>query len=305
MPGKLREALLKNWPIKAAALALALLLYLRVQTQLVLTEEYDLQLNVELPQGRRLLAPVPPVRASVAGRGSELLSLRRFPAVITRAVPETLSSSTWVIELQPGDVRLPSGLAATVVDVAPRQIVLALDTIAQKSVPVVPVVVVPPESGSTVPSSVAATPDSVKVTGSPTALSRIDSVTTMPVELGGRPGGFRRVALVDSGPLAGVRFAPVRVVVTGEIGAILDRVLDQVPVESGAGGVSGITLTPPRVRVIVRGPEQRVRTFTRDSVQVLAHVAGSGNWARLTVVAPAGITARPAPDSVAVRRRSD
>jgi hypothetical protein len=54
----------------------------------------------------------------------------------------------------------------------------------------------------------------------------------------------------------------------------------------------------------VRGPEERVQALTRDSLRVVAHITGTaGGVARITVVAPRGITAKAIPDSVTLRRR--
>ena len=64
---------------------------------------------------------------------------------------------------------------------------------------------------------------------------------------------------------------------------------------------------PWRVSVAVRGPEARVQALTRDSLRVVAHITGStagGGVARITVIAPRGITARAIPDSVTLRRRT-
>jgi len=59
------------------------------------------------------------------------------------------------------------------------------------------------------------------------------------------------------------------------------------------------------VLVSIRGPEERVQTLTRDSLRVVAHITGtSGGVARITVIAPRGITARAIPDSVTLRRRA-
>jgi hypothetical protein len=49
-----------------------------------------------------------------------------------------------------------------------------------------------------------------------------------------------------------------------------------------------------------------VRGLTRDSVRVVAHGGAAGpdaTYARLTVLAPPGITAWVTPDSVLLRRR--
>ena len=72
--------------------------------------------------------------------------------------------------------------------------------------------------------------------------------------------------------------------------------------------MTSFIITPARVSVAVRGPEQRVQALTRDSLRVVAHIAGAtadgGSVGRLTVIAPPGITARAIPDSVTLRRRT-
>ena len=74
--------------------------------------------------------------------------------------------------------------------------------------------------------------------------------------------------------------------------------------ETGAGAITGYIVTPSRVSIAVRGPEERVQTLTRDSLRVVAHITNaSGGFAKITVIAPRGITARAIPDSVTLRRR--
>src|SRR5262245_22953240 len=147
MRGRLGRLVLDNWPIKLAALALALLLYVRVQTLRVHTEEFAVALDVAVPADRRLLAPPPPVHVTVAGTGSELLGLRRLPGVIRTSIPDSVTGPRWTVRLQPGDVTIPSGLDVTVLDVQPREVALALDTVAVRYVRVVPLIGAAPESG--------------------------------------------------------------------------------------------------------------------------------------------------------------
>ena len=79
------------------------------------------------------------------------------------------------------------------------------------------------------------------------------------------------------------------------------------PVETGAGRITSFTIVPARVSVTVRGPDDLVQGLTRDNLKVIAHVDGplvNGAWAHLTVVAPAGVSARAVPDSVALRKKT-
>jgi hypothetical protein len=110
---------------------------------------------------------------------------------------------------------------------------------------------------------------------------------------------------IDTMPLGIVRIVPKQVTVTGELGVIAERSFAGVPVETGAGAITNYIVTPARVSVSVRGPEERVQALTRDSLRVVAHITDpSGGVAKITVVGPRGLSARAIPDSVTLRRRT-
>ncbi len=307
MRARLLAATLRHWPIKLAALALALLLYARVQTQRVLTQSFSIPLEVGLPPGRVLADSLPQVRVTVAARGAALLSMRSLPGIVTRQIPDTLSASEWVVHLQPTDVRVPSGLDVTVVDVTPRDIPVTLNEVATKHVRVVPRIRLVPDSGLALSTAPEVAPATVRLVGSQELVAAVDSVLTTVMQIRGAPGAFFQAAMVDTALLPGLHVSPLRVSVAGEVGTLLERAFPGVPVESGAGDLSGISVLPSRVLVLVSGPAARVRALTRDSVHVLAHLAAVADttvaFARLTVLAPPGLTARAQPDSVLLRRR--
>ena len=61
------QEITRNWPIKGAALLLALMLYVAVQLQQPITTSFDVTLNVQLPPGRALLQKPPKVRVQISG----------------------------------------------------------------------------------------------------------------------------------------------------------------------------------------------------------------------------------------------
>src|SRR5207245_9777747 len=89
----------RNWPLKGAALFLALMLYVAAQLQQPVTTSFDVDLNVQLPPGRALLHKPPRVRVQISGKGSQILKLRSLAGDITRRVPDTLTATTWPIPL--------------------------------------------------------------------------------------------------------------------------------------------------------------------------------------------------------------
>jgi hypothetical protein len=305
MLGRAVRFVLHNWPIKLAALALALLLYARVQTQNSIEREFDVPVEVVLPPSRTLVSPAPSVRVRVSARGSELLGMPSLPTIVTRQIPDTFSGPEWVIRLQPADVPIPSGLDIKVIRVTPAEISVALSPVAVKMVRVAPRLRLVPESGLVLSTAPQIAPPVVRLIGAEGALAPIESVTTVPIEIRGTAGPFLHAAAIDTSLLPDVRADPPRVTISGEVGALLERAIDGVPVESGAGSLTGVTVLPSRVTVTVRGPAPRVRTLTRDSVHVVAHGAAdpAAAYARLTVLAPPGIVARVTPDSVLLRRR--
>jgi len=303
----LLQLITRNWPIKGAALFLALMLYVAVQLQQPVTTSFDVTLNVQLPPGRALIHKPPKVRVQISGKGSQILKLRSLAGDITRRIPDTLTTSTYLIHLDPAEVELalPKGADVRVMEVRPSEITLALDSVARKNVRIVSLVTVTPDSAQILHGGLSMTPTTVRLVGPEKALDAIDSVTTVPTEITNVSGEFARNVPIDTTPLGIVRLSPKHVVVSGTMGVIAERSFAGIPVETGAGAITSFIVTPARVSVSVRGPEERVQALTRDSLRVVAHITGSGGGvARITVIAPRGITARAIPDSVTLRRRA-
>lgn len=304
--GSVLQFLTRNWPIKGAALFLALMLYVAVQLQQPVTTSFDVTLNVQLPPGRALVQKPPKVRVQVSGKGSQILKLRSLAGDITRRVPDTLSASTYFIHIDPAEVELalPKGADVRVMEVRPSEITLALDSTAWKTVKIISLVTVTTDSAQVL-HGLLMMPTMARLVGPEKALDAIDSVTTVPTEISGVSGEFSRTVPIDTTPLGIVRLVPKQVTVSGTMGVIAERSFAGIPVETGAGAITSYIVTPARVSVSVRGPEERVQNLTRDSLRVVAHVTGpGGGLARITVIAPRGITARAIPDSVTVRRRT-
>lgn len=301
------QGLTKNWPIKVAAVFLALMLYVAVQLQQPVTTSFDVALTLQLPPGRALLNKPPKVRVQISGKGSQILKLRSLEGDITRRVPDTLAASTWRIRLDPSDVELalPKGADVRVMEIRPSEITIALDSVVRKDVRIVSLVTVVPESAQFLQGGLSISPTVARLVGPERSVAAIESVTTIPTEITNVSGAFTRNVPIDTMPLGIVRLAPKQVTVTGEMGVLAERSFGGIPVETGAGAITSFIVTPPRVSVAVRGPEERVQRLTRDSLRVVAHIRGpDGGVARITVIAPRGITARAIPDSVTLRRRT-
>lgn len=304
MRAKVLQLLARNWPIKLAAVLLALMLYVAVQAQQPITQTFTMKLNVEVPRGRSLQQKPPTLQVQVSGKGAELMRLRTFPSAITKSVPETLSASSWLVRLENGDVPVPKGVDVSVLAITPREVTVSLDSVIRKEVRVVPLVSVVPESGFVVKGGLSIAPMIARLVGPEQNVAAIESVTTVAMEITNITGPFTRQLAIDTTALGIVRVGPRQVTVSGDVQALLRRTFAGVTIESGAGQLTGVTLEPARVAVALEGPAERVERLTRDSLRVVAVLTRDGSHARLRVLSPQGLGARATPDSVVVRRRT-
>jgi YbbR domain-containing protein len=308
MTSDVRRGLFRNWGLKLAALFLSLLLYVAVAAQEQVTQELPMKLDVRVPPGRTLLGAPEALTVVLRGKIAELLRLRLFRQVITLQVPDTLSTATWTATLQVGSVDLPKGADVQVAEIKPSTVTIQLDSVASKEVPIVARVTVQPESGQAIDGGLQITPSVARLVGPDRLLSRIESVATVPTAFDAVRGSFTRLVQIDTSPLGIVRVTPLDVRVSGSTTAVFERVFNLLPVESGAGPLTGYELRPARATVVVRGPEALVQALTKDSLKVIVHLTGPVSdtaRVRVMVLAPRGITARAVPDSVlVVRRRS-
>src|SRR3989442_963971 len=238
MSGRLTRLFTRNWPIKLAAVALALMLYVAVAAQQPVTQTFTLKLAVLAPPGRALLEAPPSVSVLLSGRGSEMLRLRSLRPVSLR-VPDTLTASVWNFSLKPSDIDIPKGADVQVNDISPRDIAIRLDSVAGKDVRIVPLVRIVAESGYAMQGGLAITPNVARIVGSDRALAAIDSVMTVPTEIANVTGPFTRTVPIDTTPLGVVRIAPKEVTVSGDLSIIHERSFAGILV----GG--GRTASPP------------------------------------------------------------
>jgi len=87
MKSSLLQLITRNWPIKGAALFLALMLYVAVQLQQPVTTSFDVTLNVLLPRGRALLHRRPRSASRFPAKAARFSSSARSRAISRAASP--------------------------------------------------------------------------------------------------------------------------------------------------------------------------------------------------------------------------
>jgi hypothetical protein len=109
---------LRRLPYQAAAIFIAVLLWVVVRGEQVIERTMTLTVAPTLEPGLRLDGARPEVRVRVSGRARELLKLG--PTVPLRADASNAGAGPVRLDLRPSTVELPDGVDATIRDVHPR-----------------------------------------------------------------------------------------------------------------------------------------------------------------------------------------
>jgi hypothetical protein len=300
----LRAALTADWPLKLTALALSVLLWLVASSEEPASALLSVDLRVQPPAGREVVREPGRIRATVVGRRRDLLRLSRDNLVLTRILPDSLTSDTASLTIDPADLVFPGASGIRVQDVEPRRVAVELNPVAQRTVPVHPVVRVQSQSGFELVGGVAVVPGEVRLAGPADRIAAIDSAITVPLELAGADGPAEQPVMVDTTGFGPVRVFPSRVTVSLNVQAMGERTLWPVPVQVPAA----LRLRPDHdtVTVRVRGPRARLAALTPDSVAVTIEPAGAGPApvrVALRVLVPPGLSGKATPDSVTLGAR--
>ena len=210
----LRDAILRHWPLKLAALALSVILWVVVTLEKPDTRLVGIQLDLAFAPGIATAQPLPTVKAIVAGSRRELIKLSG-PLTIRAAIPDSGIGAHRRLAISPSDVQVPGNVKVSVQEIEPREIEIVLDRRSQRTVAVRPVVA--PEAGYVLDGPVVATPAVVRVSGARSLLGSLDSLPTAPLDLKGVPGPFERSVPLDTTGRAVLQMVPAMVTLSGRI----------------------------------------------------------------------------------------
>ncbi len=197
--------ILRNPGTKLLALAIACLTWYLLtgeQRERISERSYRIPLSiVNIPTGTIIVSPVPD-GVDVRLRGS-FTALRQLEPAKLEAVVDLLGASQGEkrYPLAPEDINVPRGVE--VIAIAPPEIRLSLDALADKVLPIVPEVAGTPANGSEI-EDVVAEPRSGRILGPARTLARLTSLRTEPVSVDGREATFSASTTVAAQP-AGVR----------------------------------------------------------------------------------------------------
>ena len=123
---KIREVLVRHWPLKLAAFALSVLLWAAVASQEVTSQLVAVRLELDWADSLDLARPLPSVTALVTGPGREILKLYSSPLVVRSSVPESALRHPWRLRLTPERLQVPASAKVTVEEVEPRDVFVSL-----------------------------------------------------------------------------------------------------------------------------------------------------------------------------------
>lgn len=303
---KVKKAAVTNWPMKLTALALAAVLWAAVAAEQPTTQLVPVTLEVQPPPGRTVTQTLPQVRALYSGSARELLKLRTSAPFIRKTIPDTLTLSTVTLELSPQDLTLTDDAGVDAQDVLPRRIVIVLDSVFRRTVPVTHRVTAQPDSGFKLLGDITVSPARVVLTGSEEEMQRVRRVFTVPLDLPPLRAPARQLVRLDTSGLGNLRISRQNVEVTVNVTPLTERFFLGVPVTVETDRDGAWESVPAEASVMVRGPLARLVGLTMDSLLVIAVPPATGDSARvgLVVRGPPRLITTAGPDSVVVLRSS-
>jgi len=202
---KLSNLLFRNPGTKLLALVIACATWYLLsgeRRERISERSYRVPLSiVNIPAGTIIVSPVPD-GVDVRLRGS-FTALRQIEPSKLEAVVDLLGASQGEkrYPLAPEDINVPRGVE--VIAIAPAEVRLSLDALADKILPIVPEITGSPAPGSHI-EEISAEPRSGRVQGPTRTLARLTALHTEPVSVDGHDATFSAATTVASQP-AGVR----------------------------------------------------------------------------------------------------
>lgn len=262
------RTLTRNWQLKLAAFALAVLLWVVVSAEQVTSEWLPATVEVDIRDPDRTLVQGPEpdeVRVRFSGARRELWELA-FNRPRLRVVVTESDAARVLIPLEPQMVRIPAGLNTVAArEVRPTSVRLMLEELASREVPVRVQVGRGLPEGFTLVDSLRVNPARVRASGPADALVRLQSVPTRPLNLSGVEDSFVRYVSLDTAGLRGVRFHPSEVQVSGEVERLAERTIRVTPFVPRAGTL----VTPGEVEAVLTGPESVVGNVSPEDVRAV------------------------------------
>jgi len=263
----LRHPSFAHTGLKIVSVALAFVLWMMVSSQRASVER-GLRIPLELqnlPDNLEMVEP-PPESVDVRVRGTADALGRISPGDLVATVDLSAAQpGRRLFHLSPERVKAPFAVAVT--QVAPSSVAIRFEPSASRIVPVIPSVEGEPAPGFIV-GRILADPATVEIVGPESLLRRVTEAITEPLWVGSARADVRSSVVVGVAD-EGVRLKTVKtaVVSVAIVPAPEERHLTAVPVRTRnlSTGLNA-TITPPTVRVRVRGTKEAMAKIKDSSI---------------------------------------
>ena len=265
-------------------------------------------IEVSVQQADWAVLDMVPASVTVTFRGPQeaIWDLDRNRIGVDLEIDGPSAQDTTQVALLPQHVRAPRGVRVVAID--PPAVELTLGRIAQTNVPVKATTTGELPPGFEIESMVHR-PASVMLYGPEPRIAAVQSVRTVPIDLGGRVRSFeRRVPLVLPAEGWGARVEPTEVVVQFTVvERAATREVENVAIRAMLGTAlpSLVTISPQRANVFLEGSHEALEAFDASGLVLFVNCDGLSVGAKyqlpVQAVLPSGIRIqRTEPSSVEV-----
>lgn len=311
------QVLVHNWRLKLSALGLSVLLWALVQTEPTNQETFSqVPVRVQIADtGWTTSGPPSPttVEVRLGGPPREIIRLAREGTSIRIPVGAVGSRDT-LITLRREWVQLGQRSGLTVESLSPPDIRISFEPARTRLVPVSTRLVGRIRDHLALASDIDVSPPLVRVRGPESRLAGLDSVPLVPFDLAEvtRSGAF--TVPIDTSGLLGASVVPQTATVGIRVEELVERVLDEIPVEALADpGEAEVVVEPASIQLRLSGARSIVTSLDPGRLRVwvpaelLEGMApGEERFLRVRVDGvPALVTAVPSAERVTVRRAID
>lgn len=311
------QVLVHNWRLKLSALGLSVLLWALVQTEPTNRETFpSVPVRVQIADSGWTTSgsPSPPtVEVRLGGPPREIIRLAREGTTIRVPVSDVSSRDT-IITLQREWVQLAQGSALTVESFSPPDVRISFEPAQTRLVPVAPRLVGRIRDHLSLAAGIDVSPQLVRVRGPESRLEGLDSVPLVPFDLSEiqRSGAFN--VPVDTAGLLGASVVPPTATLDVRVEELVERVLDDIPVEAEAGpGQPEVVVEPSTIQVRLAGARSIITSLDPSRLRVWVPPElfegmdpGEERFLRVRVDGvPPLVTAVPGTERVTVRRAID
>lgn len=314
MTRSILDLLTRNFGLKAAAFALALLLWVSVRAERQDRRELPsvpVRVTLDDPEWTLRGDPLPAtVEVRLSGPARSLFQVALDRPVLVIPVDRVSSADTAVI-LSRDWLRLGARPGVIIEDIQPSSIRLNFERVRAASAPVAPRLRGELPDGLVLSAPPVTEPATVRLLGPVGRVDAVDSVRLVPVELGTLEWDRPVRVAVDTAGFGRMRVSPDTVTLRFSAEAPAERVVTGIPLLLPPGSVPpDVQLADSSVSVVLRGGRGPVERVLPAALRAMVESAGlldlqPGASVEVPVRVeglPPLVTARPSPERVTIRR---